>query len=337
MGSSCEGILGFEFIQQYDLDWNRRLGHVTLRGTQQRPKEWTSGKARSCRLITARETVVPPRSEVLCATVKNRWNLDDHSMEWGIAEATNRVTGKFGVMIGRSLVDPSREVIVVRLINPSKEEIVLPEGETVAVMSPVTKVSKDLSGSSQSEAMNCFREWKEKGEIGDCRQMKSGEAVAQAQAQVPKPSSTNGEVPRVSPHPNILDQMDRALNMADVPMQTVTTPGGSQVEIPEHLVAMFEQSLSYLTEDEIEKLAAFLCLQQDVWARHDDDLGRTDLVHHHIDTGDHKPIKQQARRVPLFKKQHVLDLVEAMLEKKVIEPCDGPWSSPIVLLSKKDG
>lgn len=29
--------------------------------------------------------------------------------------------------------------------------------------------------------------------------------------------------------------------------------------------------------------------------------------------------------------------VDKMLQRGVIEPCDGPWVSPIVLVSKKDG
>ena len=84
-------------------------------------------------------------------------------------------------------------------------------------------------------------------------------------------------------------------------------------------------------------LANFLCEYQDVFARDGDDLGRSKVVQHRIDTGSSSPIKQAPRRVPLHKKRVVQEEVDKMLRKGVIEPCDGPWASPIVLVTKKDG
>ena len=57
---------------------------------------------------------------------------------------------------------------------------------------------------------------------------------------------------------------------------------------------------------------------------------------HHIDTGDAKPIKQAPRRLPFNQRNEVKSLINAMLKKEVIECCQSPWSSPIVLVKKKD-
>ncbi|KAL1234522.1 Retrovirus-related Pol polyprotein from transposon gypsy [Trichinella spiralis] len=57
-------------------------------------------------------------------------------------------------------------------------------------------------------------------------------------------------------------------------------------------------------------------------SRNDDDLGRTSLVTHRIETGEAQPIKQPPRRLP----------VGQMLVSGVIEPASGPWSSPVVLV-----
>jgi len=67
------------------------------------------------------------------------------------------------------------------------------------------------------------------------------------------------------------------------------------------------------------------------------DLGRTDLVYHHIHTGDEAPVKQPARRLPIHYQREVGKLLEEMQQQGVVEPSCSPWASPIVLVRKKDG
>jgi hypothetical protein len=67
------------------------------------------------------------------------------------------------------------------------------------------------------------------------------------------------------------------------------------------------------------------------------DLGRTSVVVHDIDTGDSLPIRQPPRRPPTALQPVIEKEVQAMLEAGVIEPGQSPWSSPVVLVRKKDG
>jgi len=73
---------------------------------------------------------------------------------------------------------------------------------------------------------------------------------------------------------------------------------------------------------------------EDVLAKCPEDLGCTDVLSHHIETGDAKPICQQARRVPLPHHGIVQELLKDMLEKQVKSPSKSPWASPIVLMKK---
>ena len=66
-------------------------------------------------------------------------------------------------------------------------------------------------------------------------------------------------------------------------------------------------------------------------------MGTTDLVQHSINTGNAPPIKQPPRRIPLAKMAEANREIDDMLEKGVIKTSDSPWSSPIVLVKKKDG
>ena len=108
--------------------------------------------------------------------------------------------------------------------------------------------------------------------------------------------------------------------------------------VPEHLVELYAASVDNLeTEAHREQWACFLVEYQDVFAKSADDLGRTGVVQHRIDTGGHPPIKQPPRRVPIHKRAIVEQEVAKMLHKGVIEISDSPWSSPIVLVTKKGG
>lgn len=111
---------------------------------------------------------------------------------------------------------------------------------------------------------------------------------------------------------------------------------GGEDQVPEHLRKLYQDSASSLDEDGRKKLVGFLNKNADVFAKSSEDLGRTNLVKHKIDTGDHAPVKQPPRRVPMHKKHIVQEELDKMLAKGVVEECDGPWSSPIVLVTKKD-
>jgi hypothetical protein len=107
--------------------------------------------------------------------------------------------------------------------------------------------------------------------------------------------------------------------------------------VPEHLSKLYADTTATLNEDESRLFAEVLCRNADIFTKHSTDLGRTEMTMHTIDTGDYPPIKQAARRVPIHKRTVVREEVQKMLDKGIIEPCDGPWPSPIVLVTKKDG
>lgn len=66
-------------------------------------------------------------------------------------------------------------------------------------------------------------------------------------------------------------------------------------------------------------------------------LGRTNLVSHHIDTGDSLPIRQRYYRVSPEKQRILSEELDEMLALGVVEECESPWSSPVLLIPKKDG
>ena len=89
--------------------------------------------------------------------------------------------------------------------------------------------------------------------------------------------------------------------------------------------------------DQREKFFALMSHYSDILANGPDKLGRTGVLQHRINTGNATPIRQQARRVPLPRREIVHNLLQDMLSKNIISPSQSPWASPIVLVAKKDG
>ena len=50
------------------------------------------------------------------------------------------------------------------------------------------------------------------------------------------------------------------------------------------------------------------------------ELGSTDVVTHSINTGDHPPFRQQARRVPFALRGKITEMVDEILEQGAIQP-----------------
>ena len=67
------------------------------------------------------------------------------------------------------------------------------------------------------------------------------------------------------------------------------------------------------------------------------ELGETHLTTHHIDTGDAPPIKQRPYRTAPTLNAEIERQVNDMLRHDVIRPSTSPWSSPVVLVKKKNG
>ena len=69
----------------------------------------------------------------------------------------------------------------------------------------------------------------------------------------------------------------------------------------------------------------------------DESLGHTTLLTHKIDTGNSAPIKQQPRRLPYVHREESKRQIEEMLDQGVIRHSTSAWSSPIILVKKKNG
>ena len=119
----------------------------------------------------------------------------------------------------------------------------------------------------------------------------------------------------------------------------VSSPDGlfPHEPLPEHLLQLYLRSLKNLEGEEGTSLRHLLIQYQDVFARHDFDLGEFRTIMHRIDTGDAAPVKHGLRRTPLgFQPQEEAHL-QMMLDHGIIQPSSSAWAAAPVIVKKKDG
>ena len=92
-----------------------------------------------------------------------------------------------------------------------------------------------------------------------------------------------------------------------------------------------------LPQSENKILCDFLAENHLAFSLEKGERGETDLIQMEIDTGDATPRKEPVRRMPFAARSEIARQLKDMQENGVIQASKSPWSSPVVLVQKKDG
>ncbi|CAI5686581.1 unnamed protein product [Oreochromis niloticus] len=98
---------------------------------------------------------------------------------------------------------------------------------------------------------------------------------------------------------------------------------------------VWEENCDGLTASKQGLLWQLLLDFKDCFSFSEDDMGRTDLIQHDIDTGDAQPIRMRPRRLPLARQAAAERALREMQRAGLIEPSTSPWASPVVMVPKK--
>ena len=129
------------------------------------------------------------------------------------------------------------------------------------------------------------------------------------------------------------------LLMVDAIEQSSMSQPAPNVDLTESM-SQFDPNVDFtdsdLSTDQQRELLALLHQYRDLFAIKDQPLGHTSAVKHTIYT-EGPPIRQPVRRQPLVLQDAIDEEVQKMLQQGIIHQSFSPWSSPVVMVRKKDG
>jgi transposase InsO family protein len=164
-----------------------------------------------------------------------------------------------------------------------------------------------------------------------------GSYVAINEDQISSTSTCNSNTPEV----NQLTTSKDTVEVHILPEDNTHATGFNTdlCSIPEHVRTLYIDAIKNCnSQEECHEVAKLLNAYSDVFSSGPDDVGLTDLVTHSIPViPGTKPIKQPPRRLGPHRDEEVERQVQELLKQGRIEPHNGAWSSPVVLVSKKDG
>jgi len=100
----------------------------------------------------------------------------------------------------------------------------------------------------------------------------------------------------------------------------------SSEEQVDHISSLLCNLPTDLTPEQRDGAERFIRSHANVFSRSEYDIGRTKIIPHRIDTGEHSLHFEQLRRHPTAQLPVIDEHVQYMLEHDVIEPAASPWS-----------
>ena len=167
--------------------------------------------------------------------------------------------------------------------------------------------------------------------------------VEVSQRDLPTTNDNPKETEQITPERGAILMGADEVGPSEDPIEVAT----SKLEVdrmpltPEQMKQLFEQikleeGTSHWSEEQRSRVQAVIEKYSFLFAMNSLDLGRTDLVKHHIQLDNYTPIKDRYCRIPPHQYKEVQKHLKEMLDIGTIRRSNSPWASPVVLVRKKD-
>ena len=263
-----------------------------------------------------KSTFIPPNTE---AVIHARIHKGYHQMHKPcILQPTKSYLEKSGILVCKTLVTPEDTVVPVRVFNPTTEHLQIQKGSTLAISEPVTSFYR-YTGIPKEEVTKCEC-------ICNCIPTPTSEPLA---LKLPCCHKIKKMTHTEKYNYMWLDEHQNT--------NLVYTQFEADPTVPDHVKELYMSGLIMLENvKQRNRLAQILSDYSDIFAKHSDDVGRTNVVKHTIETGDARPVHQRCRRLA---KSHI-DIIREQVTKLsgagIIRPSNSDWAANCVVVSKKD-
>ena len=216
--------------------------------------------------------------------------------------------GPYCAVPAYTFLKPGSSRVEVMLKNITARSITIKSGEKVARIEPANAVPHMLAPKPQEGVVPVVNK---SAEVGLEAGTRGSGLKPQPRGSKKEPNKTKAEVDRT---PLSAEQIETLLTKID-----------------------FGEGTKEWTQEQKERARALLTKYSFLFAMDNLDLGKTDLVKHHIELTNYTPIKNRYRRIPPQQYEEVRKHLKEMLDIGAIRCSNSPWASPVVLVRKKDG
>ena len=134
-----------------------------------------------------------------------------------------------------------------------------------------------------------------------------------------------------------LDEKRRKLAenvIASIDPNPTLVPDDSEMSF-EKIQELFPLTNTKLTPDQRLRLQHILFKYRHAFAKDEYDVGYNPKIVMRIDTGSAHPIRRKPYPIPLTQRPKVMEMIQKMQERGIIEPSCSPWSMPLLTVPKR--
>ena len=161
--------------------------------------------------------------------------------------------------------------------------------------------------------------------------------ITDTPVRIDKGTVISEAVPVDATAPQPCDGVSQPGETVSQPDEVVPQPMKRKRRSYKHLEPLLEGVSKDMTRLERDQLWEMLKSFADVFSSGKFDMGRTNLVTHHIDTGDAQPVKQRLRKQAWAHQEIIATERKELSEADLITEFNGPWCANVVIVTKKDG
>ena len=331
-----EVMLGVDWLREHYCIWDFGQNHLFIDGYPHVPLE-RRGPPKCRRVLLTDDVVLPAKKQVdvpVRSPVQSLRRL-------GCSTLLESQVVRPGVYTARTLLPGKTHGMVVRVVNTTARPQKLSAETCIGHLTPVdvlttavsdtSKITDESSRSSNAgDSFNAGRHFSAGYDSGAGRHFSAGYDSGAGRHFSAGYNSAAGQ------HFDARQQLndEQPLVAEEATLEQCTNDGDVD---DDHVGILVENLPAELSDAQRRSVRILLSCYTDIFSRDDFDVGRTNLVEHTIDTGNHRPVRQQLRRHPITHLDVIDHQVNEMLEHDIIEPAASPWASNVVLVRKKDG
>ena len=340
-------ILGTDCLGDHDITVALGKNKIFLKDNEIPAFDHTGYHCNS-RVTLGRSTTIPPRCEaVLVGNVRSKRSQEGKRC---IVKRASTALNRTGALVCRVVATPKNGQVPLRVMNCGDQPLRVHKGSVLGLLEPIQSVQTweeaNQSSTYSLESCTCMCTCKKKQDLTssnssttpDVRVHDTSAPVQNSQSDETKVDCPSTLCCHTYDHLSLAERYDKYIEDAEEAPQENANVFEARTDIPEHVKDLYEQSCQRLTKPEHKnRLAKMLITYTDRFAAHADDVGRTTLLKHHVDTGDEAPVRQRCRRFAKCHIEVIQDHVRKLAAAGIIRPSTSEWASNCVVVKKKDG